>query len=248
MNEKFLDNWKQAKRYEEDGHNFYLASNFFNAAESHKHAASFFKKALESLDEKEVETRKTTWGNYHIELVNYYHSLATDYFYKGDKQKALEQFRKAIREQQDIIDEYEKMKENKDISRELHLLKTTLHLLLAYENISLAQLAFFSENYHEAVEFFKTAELHSNLECEFISDVGDLQRLKRARARSHYIKGQIFRSEALEEMKNGNVKEAKEKYLRAANAFDDASKLYPKWEEYRELSEKSRKMGLIIKE
>ena len=245
MNENFLNYWNRAKRYEEDGHNFFKATQFLNAAESHKYAAELFEKALELLDEGEAEVRIRTVGNHHIEMANYYQSLATDHFYKGEKQKALKIYRKAIEEQKKVITEYSK--EKKHFTRDLKFLNVTLHFLLAYENICSAQMAFLSENYQEAVEFFKTAEIHSNLESEFLSELGDLERLDRSKARSFYVKGQIFRSEALKAMQNKDVGAAKEKYLAASHAFKNASKLYPDWGEYRELAEKTKKMGLALK-
>ncbi|NVM53655.1 MAG: tetratricopeptide repeat protein [Candidatus Helarchaeota archaeon] len=250
MNDNFLEHWNQAKRHEEDGHKFFQEAKFHEAAESHKKAASLFRKAIEFLDEndeKEREIRNKTLGNHYIELANYYHSLATDYFYNGDKQRALEKFRQAIQEQKSAIEEYEKLKKVKQFKQELTSLKIALHFLLAHENICLAQIAFLNEKYREASEYFKTAEIHSNLEYEFTSELGDLGRLKRAKGRSYYSKGQILRSKALEAMQEGNIKNAKENYLKASQIFEAAVKLNPKWKEYSDLAKKSKKMGLALK-
>ena len=122
-----------------------------------------------------------------------------------------------------------------------------LHFFLTHENLCSAQIAFLAEKYQKSVEYFKTAEIHTNLESEFISEVGDLERLKRAKARSYYIKGQIFRSEALLAMQEADRGRAKEKYFDASQAFEDASQLAPEWEEYKELAKKSKRMAVAIR-
>jgi len=248
MNENFLEFWNRAKQLEEDGHKYFQELNYQEAAKSHNEAASHFLKAFEFLDETEVEIQIKTKGNYHIELANYHHSLATDLFYTGEKELALESFKQAVEEQKKAIKKYEELGDIRLHQPELASLKGVLHFLLTYENICLGQLAFLKEKYFEAVDKFKTAEIHSNLEAEFISELGDLSRLKRAKARSNYIKGQLFRSQALLAIQKKDRKEAKEKYLQASQAFENASKLNPSWGEYNELAEKCRKMSQAIKE
>jgi len=247
VNENFLEAWNLAKGYEERGHKLFKQSKFLEAAESHKQAASQFMKAIGLLEAEDLETRNRTLGNHYIELANYFQSLATEFFYRGNKTKAFTHFQQAIEDQKNAVEEYEKLVQD-DVKRtELNLLKSKLHLLLAYENICIAQVAFMKEEYLKAAENFGTAEIHSNLEAEFVSELGDLNRLKLVKARSYYIKGQIFRSGALSAIQKGDRKEAKQKYQEAAQSFENAASLLPDWDEYKELSEKARKMASAIK-
>ena len=247
MNENFLEIWNIAKGYEEQGHRLFQQSKFQQAAESHKKAASQFMRAIGLLGEKDLETRIRTVGNHYIELANHFQSLATDYFYKGNKAKALENFQQAIEDQKNAVEEYENLVQDDAKRAELALLKSKLHLLLAYENICIAQIAFIQEEYSKAAENYETAGIHSNLEAEFVSELGDLNRLKLVRARSYYIKGQIFRSWALSAIQNGNRQEAKKNYLEAAKSFENAANFMPNWDEYTDLAEKSRKMARAIR-
>jgi len=248
MDENFLQSWNQAKQNEEQGHRFFREAKYHEAAEYHKKAAILFKEALGIINKEDKEIRERILGNYHIEIANSFHCLATEQFYKGDKTNALGYYQKAIQEQKNAIEDYEKLKKRETYQPELSLLKTTLHFYLTYENICLAQIAFLNENYPEAIEFFKIAEIHSNLEVEFILEAGDLTRSIRSRARNYYLRGQILRSEALAALQKENKQEAKGKYLLASQAFEDAAKLYPKWNEYTELAEKTRKMGAALRE
>ncbi len=247
MNEKFLEIWNLAKGYEEQGHKLFQQSKFQRAAESHKNAASQFMKAIDLLEEDNLETRSRIMGNHYIELANYFQSIATSFFYKGNKAKALTNYQQAIEDQKNAIGEYDKLVQDVAKRAELTLLKSKLHLLLAYENICVAQIAFLNEEYSKAAENFGTAEIHSNLEAEFVSELGDMSRLKIVRARSYYLKGQVFRSEALFAMQNGDRGAAKQKYLEAAQLFENAANILPDWDEYRDLSMKSRKMAGAIK-
>ncbi|MHA1264988.1 MAG: hypothetical protein ACTSRS_07095 [Candidatus Helarchaeota archaeon] len=247
MDEEFLKLWNQAKQQEEKGHHFYGKGEYKLSAESHKEAANLFLNALKYLSKSGKEEYIRTMGNYHIEMANYYQSLATELFYRGDKAAALKKFQEAIEEQRSAIEEYEKTGKIEKRLRELKALKATLHFLLAYADLTSAQMAFLNENYQDAIEKFKIAEIHSNLEAEFQSEIGNLAQLKRARARGAYLKGQKLRSEALFAMRKWERRVAKEKYLEASMAFDTAAKLYPSWVEYRELSEKMRKMSNVIR-
>jgi len=247
IDKDFLEHWNQAKRYEEEGHRLFQNAEYQMAAENHKNAADLFKKTLEFVDSNNEELQKKTLGNHYIELANSYHSLATYHFYRGEKDFALTNFQAALREQKNALNEYEPLKDNKKFEEELILLKIGLYFYSTYENICLAQIEFFKEKYHKAVEFFKIAEIHTNLELDFISQIKDFERSKRTQARFYYIRGQISRSEALVAMQEANGGEAKEKYLQASQYFEDASKLYPEWKEYKDLSEKSKRMGLAIK-
>ena len=244
----FKQFWNQANSSEEEGHRLFQESKYQLAAENHTKAAELFKKALEFVDPNNEEIKKKTLGNYHIELANSYQSLGTYHFYNGEKGLALTNFQKAIQEQKDVIQEYETMKDKKKYANELLILKVGLHFYSAYENICSAQMEFLRENYRKAIEFFKIAEIHANLELDFVSQLQDLERSKRTQARIYYIQGQVLRCEALTAIQEGNRKAAKEKYLEAARHFEDASKLHPAWKEYKDLSEKSRRMALAIKE
>lgn len=248
VNKDFLDNWNQAKEYEEEGHRLFQSAEYETAAENHNKAAELFKKALEFIDANNEELQKKTLGNYHIELANGYQSLATNHFYRGEKDFALSNFQGAIREQKIALKEYEGLKDKEKFEEDLFLLKIGLYFYSAYENICLAQIEFIKEGYRKAVEFFKIAEIHTNLEIDFITQAKDFERAKLAQARFYYIRGQISRCEALIAMQETDRKEAKEKYLQASQYFEDASKLYPEWKEYQELSRKSRRMAFAIKE
>ena len=244
----FEEFWNKAESAEEQGHKLFQDGKYQLAAENHKKAAELFKKALEFVDPNNEEMKKKTSGNYHIELANSYQSLATHHFYKGEKDIALSNFQRAIQEQKDVIQEYETMKEKKNYANELQILKMGLYFFSAYENICLAQMEFFKENYQKAIEFFKVAEIHENLELDFASQLQDLERARRTQARIYYIRGQVLRCEALTAIQEGSRKVAKEKYFEAAHYFEDASKLHPAWKEYKDLSEKSRRMALAIKD
>jgi len=244
----FKQFWNQAKSSEEEGHRFFQEARYQIAAENHSKAAELFKKALEFVDPKDEELRKRTLGNYQIELANSYQSLATYHFYRGEKDLALTNFQGAIREQKVVIQEYEATKDKKKFANELILLKIGLYFYSAYENICLAQMEFFKEQYRKAIEFFKIAEIHTNLELDFVTQIQDFERSKRTQARCYYIRGQVLRCEALTAMQEGNRTEAKEKYLEASHHFEDASNLHPGWKENKELSEKSKRMALAIKE
>jgi tetratricopeptide (TPR) repeat protein len=244
----FKQFWNQAKSSEEEGHRLFHEAKFQMAAENHSKAADLFRKALEFVDPNDEEIQKRTEGNYHIELANSYQSLATYHFYRGEKEIALINFQGAIREQKVVIEEYETTKDKKKFENELVLLKIGLYFYLAYENICLAQIEFFKEQYQKAIEFFKIAEIHTNLELDFLTQIQDFERGKRTQARFHYIRGQVSRCEALTAIQEGKRKEAKGKYLEASQHFEDASKLHLGWKEYKELSEKSKRMALAIKE
>ncbi|MFX1294176.1 MAG: hypothetical protein ACFFD2_04880 [Promethearchaeota archaeon] len=246
MSKEFLDNWTQAKNLEEEGHRLFQKGEYQKSAELHKKAADLFKKNIEFIDLNNEKIRKRVLGNYSIELANYYYSLAT--LYTGEKQKALINYQQAIKELKKSLQEYETLKEKKRYHLEINTLKIMLHFFLAHENLCLAQINFLNENYPKAIEFFKTAEIHNNLELEFISEINDFERLKRAKARLYYIKGQIFRSNALLAIQNEHRKEAKENYLNASEFFENASKLYPKWTEYKELAKKTKRMAAAIKD
>ena len=251
MSQEFLENWNEAKRLEEQGHKFFQECQYQIAAEKHQAAAERFKKLLGYIDISDEQNhegiRKRVLGNYHIELANYYHSLATFYFYRGDKEAALTNYQHAIEEQKKSIQEYETLKDKEQYMHEINSLKIVLHFYLAYENLCLAQLAFLDEQYAMAIEYFKTAEIHTNLEIEFIAEINDLERLKRARARLFYVKGQISRTEALLAIQNAKREDAKRKYLEASSFFEDASKLYPEWDEYKKLAQKANKMAKAIR-
>jgi len=248
IEENFLEYWNRAKRCEEEGHRLFQNGEYQTASENHIEAAELFKKVSEFIDTNDEDLQKKTLGNYHIELANSYHSLATYHFYRGEKDSALANFQSAIQEQKNALKEYETAKDQKKFKEELILLKIGLYFYSAYENICLAQIEFYKEQYHNAVEFFKIAEIHTNLELDFIAQVKDSERAQRVQARFYYIRGQISRSEALIAMQETNRKEAKEKYLQASQYLEDAAKLYPEWNEYQELSEKCRRMALAIKE
>lgn len=244
----FKQFWNQAKSTEEEGHRLFQETKYQMAAENHNKAAELFKKALEFADPNDEEIQKKTEGNYHIELANSYQSLATYHFYRGEKEIALTNFQGAIREQKSVIEDYEAMKDKKKFENELTILKIALYFYSAYENICLAQIEFFKEQYQKAIDLFKIAEIHTNLELDFLTQIQDFERSKRTQARSHYIRGQILRCEALTAIQEGKRKEAKEKYLEASYQFEDASKLHLNWKEYRELSEKCKRMALAIKD
>jgi tetratricopeptide (TPR) repeat protein len=247
MNEDFLASWNQAKQEEEKGHKFFHTAKFDQAAECHKTASTLFLDAFNLLAPTETETRTRAMGNHHIELANYYHSVAMAFSIGGEKEEALERFKDAIEEQKDALSEFQKLEKNNKLKHELSYLKASLHHLLAYENIIHAQIAFLHEEYVTAVEKFKTAEIHSNLEVEFISALGELARLKLAKARVYYIRGQILRSQALIAIHHGDREAAKASYSKAADAFEDAAKLSPQWIEYGDLAKKSRRMAQAIK-
>ena len=248
MNKEFLKSWNQAKKFEEEGHRLFQDSKYEMAAQNHKEAAEFFKNALEFVDTNNEELQKKTQGNYHIELANFYHSLATHHFYRGEKSVALGNFQGAIQEQKNALKEYEVLKDKQKFEDELILLKIGLYFYSAYENICLAQIEFFKEQYNKAVEFFNIAEIHTNLELDFVTQINDFERSKRTEARFFYIRGQISRCEALIAIQEAKRKEAKENYLQASQYFEGASNLYPEWKEYKELSEKSKRMAFAIKE
>ncbi len=248
MSQKFIELWKQARLLEADGHVLFEKREYEKAAEKHKTAADLYKDSADNVEKKNKELPKKIISNYYIELANHYYSLATLYFYKGEKQDALVNYQHAIEEQKKSIEVYETLKELGDHQQEINTLKVTLHFYLIYENLCLAQIAFLSENYVHAIEYFRIAEIHTNLELEFLMELGDPDRSSRAKARLYYIKGQILRSEALTAMQKENRKAAKEKYLNASLSFEEASKLYPQWEEYKELMNKMKKMGQAIKD
>ncbi len=245
---EFLDNWDQAKQLEEQGHKAFEDKEYLRAAESHQEAAELFRKILEYIEVDDEEARRKTLGNYYIELANHYHSLATHFFYRGNKEEALTNFHLAAEEQKKTLEEYEKITDKQQFKYEVDLIKISLYFYLAYENLCKAQIAFLEERYSEAVEYFRIAEIHVNLEVEFVSEIGDLSRLKRAKARSFYYKGQIARSEALLAMQNSDRKKAKENYTSASKLFGEAAHLWPEWEEYEDLAKKSRRMASAIKD
>jgi tetratricopeptide (TPR) repeat protein len=245
---RFKQFWDQAKSSEEEGHKFFQIAKYQMAAENHNKAAELFKKALEFVDPNDGEIRKRAEGNYHIELANAYQSLATYHFYRGEKEIALTNFQGAIQEQKLVIQEYETTKDKKKFENELILLKIGLYFYSAYENICLAQIEFFKEQYQKAIEYFKVADIHTNLELDFVTQTQDFERSKRTQARFYYIRGQVSRCGALMAIQEGKRKEAKEKYLEASRQFEEASKLHPAWNEYKELSEKSKRMARAIKE
>lgn len=247
MQDEFREIWNHAKQQEERGHRLFLEKRFQEAAESHVNASRLFLDALSFVKKEEGEVRIRTYGNHHIELANHYHSLAADAFYEGEKESALIHFQSAVEEQKKALDAYEKLESNNEEKEVIKHLKATLHLLMTYEHITRAQIAFLGEVYSEAVKIFKLAEIFSNLEGEFVADLGDLVQLNRSRARSAYIRGQIFRSEALLAMQKEERALAKEKYLKAAQSFEEAAVLNPNWKEYKVLAGKSEKMARAIK-
>jgi len=247
VSKEFMQYWNQARQNEEEGHRFFQQAKYSMAGDKHKKAASLFKKSIDYIDEKDEEIRKKTLGNHYIELANYYHSIATYFFYKGEKEKSLANYQSAIEEQKKSIEIYETLKNYKNYKNEINTLKVSLHFYLAYENLCSAQIAFLNGGYSKAIEYFKIAEIHNNLELEFLSEIGDTERSKRAKARFYYIKGQIFRLEALIAMQEANKDAARENYLKASFAFEEAFKTYPEWKEYKELVEKTKKMALAIK-
>ncbi|MHA1129407.1 MAG: hypothetical protein ACTSQI_11110 [Candidatus Helarchaeota archaeon] len=243
----FLEMWNKAKQLEEEGHSFFQSKEYHQAAVKHQQAANFFKKALKFIDDNNQETQKKTWGNYYIELANSHHSLATSFFYKGDKEQALIHFHLAAEEQKNCLKEYEALAEKVQYKYEINAIKISLYFYSAYENLCKAQISFLKEKYLEAVEYLRIAEIHSNLETEFIAEIGDLNRLKRAKARTFYYKGQISRAKALLAKQNSDRRTAKEEYLKAAKYFEAASKLLPEWKEYSDLVKKAKSMASAIR-
>ncbi len=245
---EFLEFWNQAKAAEEKGHEFFQQGKYQKAAEQHMRAAELFSRVLRFIQvDDEEDLRSRSLVNYHIELANYQHCLASLNFYSGEKEEALDHFQKATEEQKKSIQEIESLKEGEKNKLEILTLKATLHLFLTYENLTSAQISFLGENYLAALEQFKIAEIHTTLEMEFLMEINDLQRLKRTKARLFYLKGQISRSTALLAMQKTDRRKAKEEYMKASSNFEEATKLYPEWEEYKTLAVKMKKMALVIK-
>ena len=159
--------------------------------------------------------------------------------------------RKGLKMAQDLFERAaEQLKEaskiktdNLNDKKELDILNMNIHFLL--EKASIAK-AFYLINkeikdYNELIEQFKLASTHDDLEADFAAQVGDIQRVSRARARKYYCEGQIFRFKGMMALQNNEIKKAKEYYLHASEFFDKSSKLDNEWDENEKMAKESSK-------
>ncbi|MHA1752015.1 MAG: hypothetical protein ACTSYZ_06555 [Candidatus Helarchaeota archaeon] len=239
------EKWKEATRFEGYGHDYYYIKEYEKASESHLKASEIFKE-ISSISKNDMKIRAKR--NYFIEYGNYLQCKASHQFYKVKNYKMAQDLFERAAEQ---LKEASKIKtDNLNDKKELDILNMNIHFLL--EKASIAK-AFYLINkeikdYNELIEQFKLASTHDDLEADFAAQVGDIQRVSRARARKYYCEGQIFRFKGMMALQNNEIKKAKEYYLHASEFFDKSSKLDNEWDEYEKMAKKMLNVAKRLKE
>ncbi|MBD3228140.1 MAG: hypothetical protein GF329_08120 [Candidatus Lokiarchaeota archaeon] len=235
--EEFEKKWSEAVKYEGAGHDYYYIKEYEDAAEMHLKAANLFKDIMDNV--KNVNLKNRAESNYLIEKGNYIYSKASKKLYIekkfGEAEELFEEAAELMKKSLKIkISMANKVTENNIINMNIHFLLERASISHAFKLLNELD----GNNYDKIIEQFKIASTHDNLEMDFATQTGDFERATRAQARELYCKGQINRLKGRKALEKSEMKEAKERYLKASEFFGKSAKLDKEWKEYKELSKK----------
>ncbi|MHA1270113.1 MAG: hypothetical protein ACTSPY_10035 [Candidatus Helarchaeota archaeon] len=233
--------WSEAVKYEGYGHDYFYIKDYINAASMHQKSANIFKEIYEKSSNKKVKNK--AYRNHLIEYGNYYQCLASENFYKKKNYNlARELFEKSAEKMKEAV----KIKiELNNEKKEIDIINMNIHYLLERASISQA-FAYISENIEnqkKIIDSFKLAEIHNDMEIDFAAQYGDIERIKKVKARKNYCEGQISRLNGRIALEEGDILKAKEFYLKASEFFNKSNELDNNWDEYKIMAKRMLKVA-----